>query len=241
MTTKTDAMMERLDAIVAQLEALTGPPGVPTTHLDASGNPGLVAAGELIESAWGNAVVTRVINRYPNQTALIATAPPSGTLAVTTDLGVVWIRDAGSWKPTALGNRVTFRAVGGGAGQNVPVDTLVQCTWASEVSDPFNVLSTGTFTAPWGGRWGFEWATEFAAGSAGTRQTHLSLPSSVRLGQDTRDAASGEVVGVTGAASALLTLGQTAAVVVYRTLGGGSQIVNPSTNQYFHGYYMGPY
>jgi len=37
--------------------------------VDANGNPGDVASGELIESAWGNAVANRVVDYYPTKAA----------------------------------------------------------------------------------------------------------------------------------------------------------------------------
>lgn len=48
----------RLDAVIARLESLAGPAmPSPLAATDANGFPGPVAPDELIESAWGNAVV----------------------------------------------------------------------------------------------------------------------------------------------------------------------------------------
>ena len=63
MTTKTDAMLTRLDRVLEQLEALglTAPPPTATpASVNANGTPGPVAAGELIEAAWGNATANSI-------------------------------------------------------------------------------------------------------------------------------------------------------------------------------------
>lgn len=57
--------IDRLDALVTRLEAL-GIPDVeasPRAPVNPDGSPGNVAAGELIESAWGNAVVDTLWKR----------------------------------------------------------------------------------------------------------------------------------------------------------------------------------
>lgn len=61
MTDTDTTVLDRLDQIVARLEALgLAVPAVPRAALDPDGTPGHVAAGELIESAWGNAVVDQL-------------------------------------------------------------------------------------------------------------------------------------------------------------------------------------
>lgn len=59
---------------------------------DAYGNPGLVATDELIESAWGNAVISRVVRTYPSVAAWQAANPAPGdgqTTAIGSNLFVV--------------------------------------------------------------------------------------------------------------------------------------------------------
>lgn len=51
----TEASIARLEASIARLEAL-GLEAPSTTSVNPDGSPGHVAPGELIESAWGNAV-----------------------------------------------------------------------------------------------------------------------------------------------------------------------------------------
>lgn len=55
MTTVVDA--DRLRSLVVALETLLGDGAVSAAAVNPDGTPGHVAAGELIESAWGNAVV----------------------------------------------------------------------------------------------------------------------------------------------------------------------------------------
>lgn len=56
--TKQDNTLARLDEIVARLDALgiVAPPSGTPASVNPDGSPGHVAPGELIESAWGNAV-----------------------------------------------------------------------------------------------------------------------------------------------------------------------------------------
>lgn len=59
---------------------------------DEYGNPGFVATDELIESAWGNAVVNRSVRSYPSVTAWAAANPAPGdgqTFAIGPNLFVV--------------------------------------------------------------------------------------------------------------------------------------------------------
>lgn len=55
--TKVDERIDRIEAAIERLEALglTGPVVSPSA-VNPDGSPGFVAPGELIESAWGNAV-----------------------------------------------------------------------------------------------------------------------------------------------------------------------------------------
>lgn len=215
----------------------------PSLLLDAHGNPNLVAPGELIESAWGNSVVGRVVPRFPNKTALDTYSATVGTLAVTTDLNVVWMRAAGVWRPTAMGNRISFRVIGGGAGQSIPAATLTTVTWTTVASDPFGVLSGGgIFICPtgWDGRWRFDWAVEWGIHS-GSRTSYLSVPPSARYGEAT--AYTPVAVGpnrMSGSASLMMTAGQSSNIVMYHD-GAAAVTCNPGVNQHFQGHYVGPF
>ena len=85
-------------SLVRRMEQLLATPEAQAAA-DANGNPGAVAAGELIESAWGNAVKDRVVRKYANDAALRADSPPNGTLGWSPDVGCfTWERRAGSWR-----------------------------------------------------------------------------------------------------------------------------------------------
>ena len=75
--------LERLEAIVARLEKLGLAPAelavAPLAAVDPDGFPGHVAAGELIESAWGNATVDtlhRLRDEQPMAHISAYTGPP---------------------------------------------------------------------------------------------------------------------------------------------------------------------
>lgn len=215
----------------------------PTPLLDASGNPGTVVANEIIESAWGNSVAGRVVNRFPNKLEMDAWSPPLGALAVTLDDNFVWFRTAAGWVATAVGNYVNFRVVGGGAGQSVPASALTAATWTTELVDPFNVVSAGVFTVPQNvpGRYTFEWAVEFGiGGSNGARLVYVDVGGGNRLSQTGEDAHEGGT-RMSGSGSAILPAGAPVKVIVYHTDGSGPLAVNASTNTYFHGFYNGPF
>jgi hypothetical protein len=65
----------------------------------------VVAPGQVIGSAWGNAAWDQSVNRFAsapdrdNQW----TAPPNGALCYTLDTGALWIRRAGAWEPMPRG------------------------------------------------------------------------------------------------------------------------------------------
>jgi hypothetical protein len=58
--TDPDVDRARLRALVDQLDALLGPGVDPQLAANPDGTPGNVAAGELIESAWGNATANTI-------------------------------------------------------------------------------------------------------------------------------------------------------------------------------------
>lgn len=98
MTTTNDELLARLDVIEAALTSLGGPALLAAT--DSSGNPSTVAAGQLIESAWGNAVIDRIIRRYltaaARNTAL--PTPAIGTMTYQQGDNSVQLRDSsGQW------------------------------------------------------------------------------------------------------------------------------------------------
>lgn len=79
----TDDQVARLERLLDRIERL-GVSVEPLAATDTDGNPGAVAAGELIESAWGNAVADHVVKRYALGSRLPATKP-LGALAVNTE------------------------------------------------------------------------------------------------------------------------------------------------------------
>jgi hypothetical protein len=86
MTITSDIDAARLRTLVAELDRLIASPG-PSAAVDPDGTPGHVAAGELIESAWGNAVVDDLDDlrqRFPavqqiNNAGTVATGPNTWT------------------------------------------------------------------------------------------------------------------------------------------------------------------
>lgn len=92
--TKEITLADRLDRI----EKLLFAPPKPSTQAatDGFGNPGTVVAGELIESAWGNAVRDHVIRVFPSVAGLNAWAAPDGALAEA-PVGVFYLRNGGAW------------------------------------------------------------------------------------------------------------------------------------------------
>jgi hypothetical protein len=208
--------------------------------LDVHGNPSLVAADQIIESAWGNSVVGRVVTRYPNKAALDAASASNGALAVTTDYATVWIRDAGSWKPSPAGRVISFY-LKGSPGQTVPRLANTVTAW-TEGDDPFGVVSGNVFTVPsgWGGRWMFEWAVKFPGPSAGARRVWCDIGSH-RLGeQQVMTADSDADVFMSGSGSAVLAGGTPVNLVVYHSA-AAALVINDTVDQYFQGYYVGPY
>jgi hypothetical protein len=88
--------LSELRSLIARMDQLLTPDL--RAAVDNAGNPGAVAAGELIESTWGNAVKDRVVQRYATDAALRAATPPFGQLATSPELsGTVW------WRTTADG------------------------------------------------------------------------------------------------------------------------------------------
>lgn len=82
--TMQDEQLDRLGDLVARLEALgiTPPPTAGTASVNPDGSPGHVAPGELIESAWGNAVADefhRVRAGYVETNAAIGPLGPTVT------------------------------------------------------------------------------------------------------------------------------------------------------------------
>ena len=245
MTSKTETQLARLEDMLTRLETLEAGarlPALPSPLVfDAYGNPGAVAPGDLIESAWGNAVKDRVLHRFPTKTALDAWHPGAATLAVTTDLNVVWFYDSSTstWLPTGVGNRMTFRSVGDGT-QLIPTGTPVRAHFV-ESSDPFSVVSGSVFTVPagWPGRWHFEWSCYFATTvSSGNRQVYAQIGGSTHGAQAISGTGSG-AVQMSGSASPRLVVGDTAEITMFQDSGGDLN-VNPTANQYFAGHYVGP-
>ncbi len=208
--------------------------------LDVHGNPTPVAPGQLIESAWGNSVATRVVTRYPSPTELFAASASDGTLAVTTDRNVVWIHMGGGWRPTAMGNTIAFRLDGGPPGQALPASVMTVAHWATE-DDVLGLVSGGTFTVPpfWAGRYGFNWSVDFAAGG-GASTRFAFLQAGVHRFGETNVVAEEGGNRFAGAADMFLPEGAQVNVVIYHTDTVNPLTVNATTNTHFIGHYMGP-
>jgi hypothetical protein len=142
ITDGTDVV--RLRALVTELDRLLAPDLPALAVVDPDGNPGHVTAGELIESAWGNAVVDRVVKRYANKAAIDAVvSPANGTIALAVDTGWLWLRKAGVWQPPpghliysndVLGTAAQPLAVGNNALAGInsptfPYPTLVRASY----------------------------------------------------------------------------------------------------------------
>lgn len=216
---------------------------VPSQLLDTYGNPGLVAAGGLIESAWGNAVVNRSILTFPSKAAMDAVTPAAGRFAVTGDSNVIWLGDGSRWRATAFGNVMAFVTNGGGAsGQPLPSGAVTQATWATE-NDPNGIVTSGSFTVPagWAGRWRFEWAVSFNGTSPGSRQAWLYAGTSVYGHQGTEGPVQSPVPRYLAAsASVVMSEGQGALIQIYQD-SAATLSCNTQADQYFSGTYVGPY
>lgn len=97
-------MTTTLEARIAELEAIVFAPPRPSTQAatDGYGNPGTVVAGELVESAWGNAVRDHVVRVFPDFAALSTWAAPNGALAEA-PAGTFYIRFNAQWLPFGAG------------------------------------------------------------------------------------------------------------------------------------------
>lgn len=231
MTSKTDVMLERLDAILTQLEALgvaVPSPTAPETRMDAHGNPGLVAAGELIESAWGNAVVGRVVQRFPNITALNAWAPGNGAIAGTVTPPTVWIRQGGTWIPD--GGMVPSAKLGRNANQAIPNATLTAVTWQIQVlGNFFNATLPGTgLVAPYSGLYNVTANVNWDPSAQGQRIAQLmvngALVDSVVSPNTSVAYGTGQSLGT----NVVMTAGQAVSLQVLQDTGGAVNI-GPTT------------
>lgn len=64
--TDPNELADRLEAVLDRLDrlGLAGPTPTPTTAVDPDGYPGVVVSGELVEAAWGNAVVAKLRDHF---------------------------------------------------------------------------------------------------------------------------------------------------------------------------------
>lgn len=76
--------LAEMRSLIQRMDQLLATPGL-RAAVDVHGNPSGVAAGELIESAWGNSVKDRVVQKYATDDALRASTPPMGQMAVSTE------------------------------------------------------------------------------------------------------------------------------------------------------------
>jgi hypothetical protein len=88
--------LDRLEQILARLERLEGV--APQAAVDNYGNPAHVAAGELIESAWGDSVAEHVVLTFPTYTEIAAAAGvPAGQMAVAKNTSMPFVKTATAW------------------------------------------------------------------------------------------------------------------------------------------------
>ena len=124
-TTDPGAELEaRFAALVAQLQDLAAlvHPGA-RAAIPATGLIPDVVDGQLIETAWGNAVAGaqgRVVHRFDNYAQVKAqwTAPPDGAVCVTVDDGRLYVRRAGRWYTRASG---TIASIASDSGATINV------------------------------------------------------------------------------------------------------------------------
>lgn len=88
---------------IARLRAVlgAGPPVVtPAAAVPEPGWVPSVAAGQVIESAWGNAIRDRLTHRFATVVDRDGSwpAPPNGAQAITLDTFTTWLRRAGVWR-----------------------------------------------------------------------------------------------------------------------------------------------
>ena len=83
MSDTTEDLLARFEAVVARLEELGGPGISLAAATNPDGTPANVAAGELIESAWGNAVAD-TIERLKIPNAIAGDGDPIGNLQIGT-------------------------------------------------------------------------------------------------------------------------------------------------------------
>ena len=97
-TTPYGDELSEMRSLVQRIDQLLATPGL-MAAVDGAGNPGAVAAGELIESAWGNSVKDRVVRKYSGDAQLSADAAPNGTHGWSPDNGGwTFVRRANSWR-----------------------------------------------------------------------------------------------------------------------------------------------
>lgn len=136
--TDTLTNLDRIEDLVRRLERLgINPAGLfpdQRAAIDAYNNPGYVAAGELIESAWGNAASGHVVRAYPTAAARNAENPTPfvGQVTYVESNNSVQLRDsAGIWiEPGGSAWGVT--GVQSGIGQPV---TILGSGWSTRSAD----------------------------------------------------------------------------------------------------------
>lgn len=124
------------------------------TATDAYGNPGAVATGELVESAWGNASTTRGVKRFPNvatrDSAYPAATAGNGATCVTTDTSTLWVSTGVAWvrqRPSAGGVYGITHYQGFGAGSLVFTTSPVAAVGLALGPFPTGTLLDVSFSA----------------------------------------------------------------------------------------------
>lgn len=157
LATPVDA--DRLRTLVAELDRLlAGPSQLAATNPD--GTPGRVAAGELIESAWGNAVSDTFGRRPKGWLASVFTATPhtgiQGTPVVLSGTTVNYTIPAGTTRHIRITAQVTLSKGGSDTGAacalylsgDAGVEMSQAGTWVNQAASSTVSMEADVLIAP---------------------------------------------------------------------------------------------
>lgn len=146
--TDTDTAVARLEAVLDRLERLGLVPPVPgqTAATDPDGYPAAVVSGELIEAAWGNAVVDKLRNHYEQ---LANSFVQSGTAVLGASAGNLYQ----VFFPEPFADNPAVTVINGDIGATVPVVisqySLAAHTVVFAIHDMTGAPLGGTFRLTW--------------------------------------------------------------------------------------------
>lgn len=91
-----------------------------------------VASLQTIQSVWGNSVRNRIVQTFDTKTERDShnAALPNGSVAVTLDTGIVYVKQAGAWSVLEMPWRTFTMAVWGLQGTTPTALTIVSTTFA---------------------------------------------------------------------------------------------------------------